>query len=276
MPELPEVETVRRSLEVLIIGKTVQTIDVLYSRIIRTPLDVQEFKSLLEGQTIKAMKRKGKYLLFEFSKVTLISHLRMEGKYIYINNGIRTHDRHTHIVFNFTDNSKLIYNDVRKFGTMDVVENSKINYFSPLIKLGQEPIDLDFDKIRFSNELKQRKAPIKQVLLSQELVCGLGNIYVDDSLAMSHIHPLRKANSLTDEEINRLVASMKTILVKAIENGGSSIKSFESIYGRGSMQEHLIVYGKTGKPCIYCGTPIVKIRICGRGTHYCPSCQIIE
>jgi len=276
MPELPEVETVRRSLGALIIGKTIQSIDVLYSRIIRTPSDVQEFKSLLEGQTINAIKRKGKYLLFEFGTVTLISHLRMEGKYIYINNGTKTYDKHTHIIFNFTDNSELIYNDVRKFGTMDVVENYKINHFSPLLKLGQEPIDPDFDKDRFSNELKQKKAPIKQVLLSQEIVCGLGNIYVDDSLAMSHIHPLRQANSLTEEEINKLSASMKTILIKAIENGGSSIKSFESIYGRGSMQDHLIVYGKTGRPCIYCGTTIVKIRICGRGTHYCPSCQIIE
>lgn len=276
MPELPEVEIVRRSLESLIVGKTIKSIEVLYTRIIRTPSDVDQFKLLLEGQTLGAIGRKGKYLLFNFDSVTLVSHLRMEGKYIYKDKRSTVYDKHTHIIFVFTDNTELQYNDVRKFGTMDAIWTKNVDEFPNLRKLGQEPIDPNFDTKRFIKEIKNRKAPIKQVLLSQEVVCGLGNIYVDESLAISGIHPLRIANSLTIEEIEKLISSMKNLLSEAIKKGGSSIRTFESISGKGSMQDFLTVYGRVGEPCKYCGTPIKKIRISGRGTHFCPSCQSIK
>ncbi len=273
MPELPEVEIVRRSLLELITGKTIKKIEVLYPRIIKTPADVNEFKLLLEGQTLDTILRRGKYLLFKFNDVTLVSHLRMEGKYIYKDLRSLKYDKHTHVIFIFTDNSELQYNDVRKFGTMDAIWNKNVDKFSNLTRLGQEPIDPNFDIIRFTEEIKNKNVPIKQILLNQNIVSGLGNIYVDDSLAMSSIHPLRIANSLTIEEIKKLTKSMKDVLNEAISRGGSSIRTFESVYGRGSMQDHLIVYGRADEPCIYCGTPIKKIRVCGRGTHYCPECQ---
>lgn len=273
MPELPEVETVRRSLEKLVKDKTIDNIEIYYPRIIRTPADTEEFKLLLEGQTIRSIGRRGKYLLFYTDELTLISHLRMEGKYIFEDNKHNQYDKHTHIVFNFTDGSILQYRDVRKFGTMDVVPRGKEKEFNSVKKLGQEPIDPNFDSEFFISQIQSKKAPIKQILLNQEIVSGLGNIYVDDTLAMSKVHPLRTGNSLTIVELNRIICVMKIVLEKAIEQGGSSIRTFESIYGKGSMQDHLIVYGRTGKPCYTCGTPIEKIKVGGRGTHFCPSCQ---
>lgn len=275
MPELPEVEIVKNTLKELIVGKIIGEIEIIYPKIIRTPSDTDIFKLLLEGKELVTIDRKGKYLLFIFDDITLVSHLRMEGKYLYKTpiEAEQVYDKHTHIVFTNTDGSQLRYHDVRKFGTMDLVWNHELSSFFPLTKLGQEPIDPNFDLAEFTDQLSRRRGSIKQVLLNQEIVSGLGNIYVDDSLAKSMINPNRPANSLTDQEIEQLVRAMREVLNKAIQYGGSTIKSFETIYGKGSMQEHLIVYGQTGKPCFRCGTPIEKIRIAGRGTHFCPNCQ---
>lgn len=275
MPELPEVEIVKNTLKELIVGKIIGEIEIIYPKIIRTPSDTDIFKLLLEGKELVTIDRKGKYLLFIFDDITLVSHLRMEGKYLYKTpiEAEQVYDKHTHIVFTNTDGSQLRYHDVRKFGTMDLVWNHELSSFFPLTKLGQEPIDPNFDLAEFTEQLSRRRGSIKQVLLNQEIVSGLGNIYVDDSLAKSMINPNRPANSLTDQEIEQLVRAMREVLNKAIQYGGSTIKSFETIYGKGSMQEHLIVYGQTGKPCFRCGTPIEKIRIAGRGTHFCPNCQ---
>ncbi len=275
MPELPEVEIVKNTLKELIVGKIIGEIEIIYPKIIRTPSDTDIFKLLLEGKELVTIDRKGKYLLFIFDDITLVSHLRMEGKYLYKTpiEAVQIYDKHTHIVFTNTDGSQLRYHDVRKFGTMDLVWNHELSSFFPLTKLGQEPIDPNFDLAEFTEQLSRRRGSIKQVLLNQEIVSGLGNIYVDDSLAKSMINPNRPANSLTDQEIEQLVRAMREVLNKAIQYGGSTIKSFETIYGKGSMQEHLIVYGQTGKPCFRCGTPIEKIRIAGRGTHFCPNCQ---
>jgi len=276
MPELPEVETVKRTLEKLVVGKVVKEIDIYYPKIIRTPNEIEEFRLLLKGETVQAIGRRGKYLLFYLKNLILISHLRMEGKYLFSDDNQAVIDKHTHIVFKFEDGSSLSYRDVRKFGTMDLIPNEQLEDFHALKKLGQEPLDLGFDIEQFRKELKGRKAPIKQLLLNQEIISGLGNIYVDDSLAYSKINPNAPGDSLTDKEIETLVEAIKTVLNKAIEYGGSSIRTFESIYGRGSMQDHLIVYGKEGKPCIFCGSPIKKVKLAGRGTHFCPECQKLK
>ncbi len=273
MPELPEVEIVRKALELQIVDKTIKSIDVFYPKIIRTPTDVQAFKWLLEGQTVQSVARKGKYLLLHMNQVTLVSHLRMEGKYIFSEDEGTIVDKHTHIVFHFTDGTLLQYKDVRKFGTMDAVPKGAEKELQALRKLGQEPIDPNFDVEMFSSLVKSKLAPIKQILLNQEIVSGLGNIYVDETLALSKLHPLRKGHSLTDEEIQRIIVSMKKVLVKAIQQGGSTIRSYESFYGKGSMQEHFTVYGRTGQPCQTCGMQIEKIKVGGRGTHFCPACQ---
>lgn len=275
MPELPEVEIVRTTLSNHIIGKIIKEIVILYPQIIRTPADSEQFKLLLNGKKLTELNRKGKYLLFTFDDITLVSHLRMEGKYLYkdLPTIAEPATKHTHLIFTFTDGTELHYQDVRKFGTMDLVWNRELANFPALAKLGQEPIAVDFDIKRFAEQLKGRSCTIKQALLNQEIVSGLGNIYVDDSLAKSGISPLKPAKELTDAEIKRLTVAMREILEEAIRYGGSTIKSFETIYGKGSMQEHLVVYGQTGKPCFRCGTPIEKIRVAGRGTHFCPSCQ---
>lgn len=275
MPELPEVEIVRTILSEQVIGKTIDDIKITYPKIIRTPADSEQFKLLLVGKRLDAINRRGKYLLFVFDDITLVSHLRMEGKYLYLDQeaSLDPVNKHTHVIFSFTDGSELHYQDVRKFGTMDLVWNQELANFPALTKLGQEPISEDFDAEDFAKRLLGRSCTIKQALLNQEIVSGLGNIYVDDSLAKSGISPLKPARDLTATEIQRLVPAMREILEEAIRYGGSTIKSFETIYGKGSMQDHLLVYGQTGKPCFRCGTPIEKIKLAGRGTHYCPSCQ---
>lgn len=273
MPELPEVETVRRSLEKHIIQKEIQDIEVYYPGIIRTPNDSEIFKTLLIGESVQKLCRRGKYLLFVFDTVTLISHLRMEGKYIFKSDKIYHSDKHVHIVFSFGDGSQLQYRDVRKFGTMDIVERGKEDEFPSIKKLGQEPIDPNFSIDMFKKKIKSKKMPIKNILLSQEVVSGLGNIYVDEVLAISKINPLREGYSLKNNEINNLALTMKKVLSEAINKGGSTIRTYESMSGKGLMQDFLIVYGRTGKPCKYCGTPIEKIKVGGRGTHYCPNCQ---
>jgi len=273
MPELPEVEIVRRALEEQVVDKTIESVDIYYLNIIRTPSDVEEFKWLIAGQTIRSIGRKGKYLLLYMDQVTLVSHLRMEGKYIFTEQNQTSFDKHIHLVFRFTDKSLLQYRDVRKFGTMDLLPQGKEQSFMPLKKLGQEPIDPDFDQQRFKNRVQSKTVPIKQILLNQEIVSGLGNIYVDETLALSKIHPLRTGNSLTDQELDQIITAMKQVLEKAIEYGGSTIRSYESFYGKGSMQDHLAVYGRTGQSCLFCGAPIEKIKVGGRGTHYCPVCQ---
>lgn len=275
MPELPEVEIVRTILSEQIIGKTIDDIKITYPKIIRTPADSEQFKLLLIGKRLDAINRRGKYLLFVFDDITLVSHLRMEGKYLYLDQeaSLNLVNKHTHVIFSFTDGTELHYQDVRKFGTMDLVWNQELANFPALAKLGQEPIAEDFDAEDFAKRLQGRSCTIKQALLNQEIVSGLGNIYVDDSLAKSGISPLKPAKDLTEAELKRLVPAMREILEEAIRYGGSTIKSFETIYGKGSMQDHLLVYGQTGKPCFRCGTPIEKIKLAGRGTHYCPSCQ---
>lgn len=275
MPELPEVEIVKNTLKELVVGKTIRDIDIIYPKIIRTPSDTNKFVLLLVGKELVTIDRKGKYLLFIFDDITLVSHLRMEGKYLYKtkSESKQAYDKHTHIVFTYTDGSQLRYHDVRKFGTIDLVWNYDLINFPALVNLGQEPINQNFNIDEFSEKLSRRGASIKQVLLNQEVVSGLGNIYVDDSLAKSMINPCKPANALSKQEIERLAEAMREVLHKAIEYGGSTIKSFETIYGKGSMQEHLIVYGRTGEPCFRCGTAIEKIRVAGRGTHFCPNCQ---
>lgn len=273
MPELPEVETVRRALDRLLKGKIVKDIDIYYPGIIRTPNDTQLFKLSLIGETINKVDRRGKYLLFAFDTITLISHLRMEGKYLFKNEEILIKDKHVHVVFTFTDSSQLQYKDVRKFGTMDIVEKGQEEIFPSIKKLGQEPIDLNFDIKLFKAQVNSKKTPIKSVLLNQEIVSGLGNIYADEVLAISKINPLRTGNTITAVEISKIFESMKVVLNEAIKRGGSTVRTYESVNGKGSMQNYLIVYGRTGEACKYCGKPIEKIKVAGRGTHYCPNCQ---
>lgn len=275
MPELPEVETVRKGLEKLVIGKTIQEVTILWPRIIEAP-EAEIFALKLVGQRLEKMERRGKYLLFKFTDHDMISHLRMEGKY-------ETHDsadpvdKHTHVIFKFTDGTELRYLDVRKFGRMTLVEkNQGINYKS-ILALGPEPVPTEFKLKPFREGLKKHHKAIKPLLLDQRLVTGLGNIYVDEALWEAKIHPEQPADSLNGKEVSKLYYAIIDVLGRAVEAGGTTIRSYLNALGEaGTFQVSLNVYGQTNQPCPRCGTPIKKIKVAQRGTHFCPKCQTLK
>lgn len=273
MPELPEVETVVRTLSGLVVGKQIERVSVLLPRIIRTPDDVEEFKSQLAGQTIHAIKRRAKFIQFFLDRDVLISHLRMEGRYgLY--QAEEPVEKHTHVIFHFTDGTELRYRDVRQFGTMDVYPLGLETTTGPLAKLGVEPLDESFTVEVLRKLVKDRPTKIKPLLLNQECIVGLGNIYVDESLFLARIHPERPAGKLTKKQVASLHASIVATLSEAVEQGGSSIKSYVNGQGEmGMFQQSLKVYGRKDEPCVNCGTQIVRFVVGGRGTHICPVCQ---
>ena len=271
MPELPEVETVRRGLEKLILGKTIQSVDVKYPKMIHTDLDA--FCQDLPGQEIRAMGRRGKYLLFYLSDKVLISHLRMEGKYFYYPDQVPER-KHAHVLIHFKDGGTLVYEDVRKFGTMELLAPELLEAYFISKQLGPEPTEKDFDLERFKLALKRSKKPIKSHLLDQTLVVGLGNIYVDEVLWRAKVHPARISQGLTAQEAKKVHDETINVLGQAVEKGGSTIRTYTNTFGEdGTMQEFHQVYDKTGQACSRCGSIIEKIQLGGRGTHFCPECQ---
>ncbi|MGZ4122761.1 MAG: DNA-formamidopyrimidine glycosylase [Tumebacillaceae bacterium] len=257
MPELPEVETVRRGLEALIVGKTIERVTVNLGRIIRRPDDVEEFKLILQGLTIDRVTRRGKYLLLEAGDITLVSHLRMEGRYgLY--NADEPVEKHTHVIFHFTDGTELRYKDVRQFGTMDIVPRGDFSALPGLVTLGPEPLEEAFTVDVLRDQIKKRRSgKMKALLLDQSFVAGLGNIYVDEVLFSSGIHPETSVTDLTEEQIVRLQGSIVEVLARSVQLGGSSIKSYVNGYGQeGGMQHQLRVYGQENTPCPNCGTLI--------------------
>ena len=271
MPELPEVETVRRGLERLVVGKTIGQVRVRYAKMIGTGVDA--FVHDLPGQTIERIGRRGKYLLFYLTGGVLVSHLRMEGKYLFYPDTVPER-KHAHVFFEMTDGGKLVYEDVRKFGTMELLRKDQLEAYFAARKLGPEPTEADFLLSPFAAALSRSKKPIKPYLLEQTLVVGLGNIYVDEALWRARIHPVRPAASLKPAEVKRLREQIIEVLQLGIEKRGSTIRTYRNALGEdGTMQDFLQVYGKTGQPCARCGSPIEKIKLGGRGTHLCPHCQ---
>lgn len=271
MPELPEVETVRRGLEKLILGKKISNIDIRYSKMIKTDLD--EFKRVLPGQVIQSMGRRGKYLIFYLSDKVLISHLRMEGKYFYYPDQVPER-KHAHLFLRFEDGGTLVYEDVRKFGTMELLAPELLEAYFLSKKLGPEPTEQDFDLPTFQQALQKSKKPIKSHLLDQTLVAGLGNIYVDEVLWRAKVHPSRLSNSLTAQEARKVHDETIKVLGQAVEKGGSTIRTYTNAFGEdGTMQEFHQVYDKADQECSRCGAMIEKIQLGGRGTHFCPKCQ---
>lgn len=273
MPELPEVETVRRTLEQLVIEKTIKDVEIYWPKIIKAPEPVEQFSDALIGQTIHEIGRRGKFLIFQLDDYSLVSHLRMEGKYaVYPESEPR--DKHTHVVFTFTDGYQLRYRDVRKFGTMHLFKKGEEVSNMPLLHLGPEPLSDEFTIADLSMKLAKTNRKIKSVLLDQTVVVGIGNIYVDESLFRAGIHPERMASSLTLDEITRIHGEVKLTLAEAVEKGGSTIRSYVNSQGQiGMFQLELFVYGRKGEPCKRCGTPLEKLVVGGRGTHICPVCQ---
>ena len=273
MPELPEVETVRRTLNKLVTGKKIRRVKVGWPNIVKNPVEHEQFEDALVGQTIHDLGRRGKFLVFQLDDYALVSHLRMEGNYRLQNRDEPT-DKHIHVVFEFGDGTELRYRDVRKFGTMHLFAKGTEDSVLPLAKLGPEPFSAVFTEEYLKSRLGKTSRVIKAALLDQTIVAGLGNIYVDEVLFKSKIHPERVANSLSDQEISELWTQSVSTLQEAIEAGGSSVNTYMNSDGlSGTYQERLNVYGRKGEECRECGTLLEKIKTAGRGTHFCPECQ---
>jgi len=272
MPELPEVETVRRTLSTLILDKEIRDIDIFYSKIIRN-VDSIQFKEKLIGKKIDSIDRYGKYLVFNLDELSLISHLRMEGKY-FIKNADDPKEKHEHIIFYFTDGETLRYHDTRKFGTMDLVNKSDVLNNSPVTKLGPEPFYKEMTIEYLLGKLSKKSIAIKSSLLDQTIMTGLGNIYVDEVLFLTKLHPETTSNKITKRQAKKIIENSVKVLNKAINLGGTTIRSYTSSLGvTGRFQNELNVHTKQGEPCPVCKTTIDKIKVNGRGTYYCSKCQ---
>lgn len=273
MPELPEVETVTRTLRELVQGKQIERVQVYLPRIIQRPADIEQFCDALVGHTIIDVTRRGKFIRILLDGLVLVSHLRMEGRYgVYEQH--EELEKHTHVVFTFTDGTQLRYKDVRQFGTMHLFSEGEDLNELPLKKLGVEPLSEQFTAKVLREKLQHRQSKIKPLLLNQELIVGLGNIYVDEALFAARIHPERSPSSLSKSEWNKLHKAIVETLTSAVEAGGSSIKSYVNGQGEmGMFQQQLLAYGRENQPCSGCGTLLTKFVVGGRGTHICPKCQ---
>lgn len=267
MPELPEVQTVLDTLETKIKNRKIENIKILYKPIVEC--SERTFKHKLIGQHFRKFKRRGKYLLFEMDDITLVSHLRMEGKYFILDEKTPL-SKHDHVIFYLDNGKQLRYNDVRKFGRMELIE--KDDDYRVFKQLGPEPFSKEFNLKYCKEYLKDKKVPIKQVLLDQSFVAGIGNIYADEILFAIKVNPKTIANKLDDDDMKNLIKQTRSILNKAIKAGGTTIRSYTSSLGvTGRFQLSLKVH--TMKKCPVCKGDIKKITVGGRGTYYCEKCQ---
>jgi formamidopyrimidine-DNA glycosylase len=273
VPELPEVETVRANLEPALVGRRFERVEIADPRVTR-PLDPDEVAAELHGEVVQALERRGKYLVVRFrSGRVLLIHLRMTGSLQHHRNGMSDDDPHRRAVVNLDDGSDVTYRDVRRFGTWLLLEPGEdVSYLTE--RLGEEPLGTGFTTKTLAARLEGRRAPVKAALLDQRAAAGMGNIYADEALWRARIHPLVPAGSLTSADVRRLHRGVKDALRTGIARQGATLRDYRTPDGaRGSMQDELRVYGRDGAPCPRCGTEIVKTRVAGRGTWYCPTCQ---
>jgi formamidopyrimidine-DNA glycosylase len=283
MPELPEVETIRIGLQRYLVGHTIQAITINLQK------QISGDTQAIIGSKIIAVKRFGKGLVIELNNgYSITAHVKMTGQLLYkaphlskqvIAGNAKVEiaslpDKYTHVIFHFDHDASLFYRDVRQFGWIKIVRSDLVASQPYFKKLGPEPLrDLTFKQ--FKNILTKRKTPIKQLIMDQSVIAGVGNIYANDALFVSRIHPQRPANSLLEEEQKGLFAAIEQVLKKGIEVGGASEWSYVDALGKsGRYQEYFQVYRKQGQPCPRCGTKIEEIRLGGRGTFFCPHCQV--
>ena len=306
MPELPEVETVRRGLSTLIIGRTVAAVE--HDTPKGFPNATTDVRQFLIGATVTDVRRRAKVLLIDLSTAySLVIHLKMTGQMVFVGNGIqvaevhglkhdstqperfgaghpngsligRLPDKSTRVTLTFTDGSHLYFNDQRKFGWMKLMPTLEVPNIDFMQKVGPEPLEADFTPEMFAARFIRRpRTSIKAALLDQTVVAGVGNIYADESLWGAKIHPLRRVETLTHAEFGRLYTELRAMMNLAIEKGGSTDRNYVNAEGkRGSYLDFARVFRQEGKPCPRCGTTIIKFKAAGRGTHICPHCQVID
>jgi len=271
VPELPEVETVRRGLEPLLVGRSIEEADIIDGRL-TAPEDPAAVSAELLGERFSAVGRRGKYLLFGLDTGrTLVVHLRMTG-WFHHHRGEGEELTHLRAVLGLDDGATLVYADQRRFGTWRLIEPGGLeDYLRP--RAGPEPLSEEWTPRRFRHDLAGRRASVKALLLHQGIVAGVGNIYADEALWQARIHPLRPGGELTAAEVRRLHAAVVETLERGIAYQGASIRNYRGPDGApGAMQERFNAYDRDGEPCPRCGTPIEKIRVAQRGTHLCPRC----
>lgn len=274
MPELPEVETIRLGLQEKIVGLKITDVE------IRTPKIFQGEKKEIIGAQVKGIRRRAKILILDLDNdKSLVIHLKLTGQLIFHKNGTSAvfslPAKTTHLIFILSGSSKLYYNDIRKFGYIKVVETEEVEKLKALAKFGPEPFTPQFTLKRFKEILSKKKVSIKLLLMDQKQIAGVGNIYANEALFLARLNPQRKANTLTEEERERLYQAILEVLKKGIKYGGSSVDTYVNVSGgKGKMQEYFRVYGREGKLCPKsCGETIKRITLGGRGTFFCPACQ---
>ncbi len=271
MPEIAEVETVRRTLKKQILNKRITAVNVVYEKIIGT--DCAFFQQMVINKPILDILRRGKWLIFDLDEYYLLSHLRMEGKY-FLKNQQEAIVKHEHVIFTFDDGSDLRYHDTRKFGRMLLVPKKELNEIKAIKKQGLEPNDLDLTPEYLYEKVKKKNMAIKTILLDQTIISGLGNIYANEVLFAAGVNPLKKGSALTKKDCQKIVEASNEIIEQAIILGGTTIKSYTSSLGiTGNYQQHLKVHKKANEPCVNCGRPIRNEKVNGRSTYYCEYCQ---
>lgn len=272
MPELPEVETVRRGLETAIKGRTIARVTLARGDL-RVPFP-PDFAAGLEGRHILAVERRAKYLLIRLTGGKLwVAHLGMSGRFSTFAEEGRKPGKHDHLSLQFKEGGGLVYNDARRFGLMTLIEEEELAEHPLFAKLGPEPLGKAFTTAWLEGQLARRKGPVKPVLMDASVVVGVGNIYASEALFAAGIDPRVRADSVTGKA-KALIASIRKVLNGAIASGGSSLKDFVQVDGEaGYFQHHFNVYGREGKACVRCGSPVRRITQAGRSTFFCPECQ---
>lgn len=277
MPELPEVETLRRELNRALRGQQFKRADILWLKTV-APHSTEKFNKLLRNKTITAVARRAKVLIFQLrpGDLNLLVHLKMTGQLVY-KNIVGGHPvdptKHTRAIFYLADRSQLLFNDLRKFGWLKLVTNTELAQTTD--QVGVEPLSREFTLEKFVSLLQRYpRRPLKAFLLDQTLIAGLGNIYVDESCFLARILPMRPVGSLTSAESKKLHQAIIEILKLAISKKGTSARNYIRSTGeRGGFVPYLNVYGRGAEKCKRCGHPISKIKFAGRGTHFCSHCQ---
>jgi formamidopyrimidine-DNA glycosylase len=274
VPELPEVETIRLGLEPKLVGRRFERVEISDPRLTR-PHDPREVAAELEGERVAAVARRGKYLIFLFETGrALLVHLRMTGGFRHAPAGVAGEDPYRRAVVRLDDGSDVAYRDVRRFGTWLLLEPGQLDTYLDS-RLGSELLEGRPAADKLLPHLANRRAPIKALLLDQRLFAGVGNIYADEALWWARIHPLRPGGELARDEISQLLRGVRRALRTGITRQGATLSDYRGADGStGAMQHEFRVYGRSGEPCFRCRTPIEKTRAGGRGTWYCPGCQV--
>ena len=274
MPELPEVETIRSRLAPGLRGRSLAAVEIRDPRLTR-PEPPELVAAALEGEAIADVRRRGKYLVVAFASGRhLLVHLRMTGNVLHPAPEAYDDDPHVRAVVALDDGSSIVYRDVRRFGTWDLLEPGELEEYFAVRRLGVEPLSRAFTTTALGRAFAGRQAPVKAALLDQRAAAGIGNIYADEALWYARIHPLAPAGALNEAQVAALRTSVRKALQLGIRRQGATLRDYRGADGRrGRMQDEFRVYGREGDPCERCGTPIAKTRVAGRGTWFCPACQ---